>query len=183
MALPAAWHVPDAMTTKYIENTTDSPRYVGGRMIPPGEGRDIDVRYLPPELRDAVDDEGQAVPPALDELLEQLRAKGVKSIAEELAELKLEALERLYELESLADTPRKTLLTAIDAERLRRANAALEAEEADKRRVALEEATAQLAAAKVALDVEADVAKHPELDSAVAEAQARVDALTPALPG
>lgn len=168
------------MATKYIENTTGSPLYVGGRMIPPGEGRDIDLRFLPPEHRDLETESAEPTELTLDQLLEALRLKAVKAIVEELPGFKQEALERLYELESLAEAPRKTLLSAIDVEKMRRANAVLEAEETEKRARALQEATERLTAAKQALDGEADVAKHPDLETAVAEAQASVDALTPA---
>ena len=40
------------MPTKHIENTTGAPIYVGGKMIQPGTGRDIDVALLPPEFQD-----------------------------------------------------------------------------------------------------------------------------------
>lgn len=168
------------MATKYIENTSDSPLFVGGRMIQPGEGRDIDLRFLPPEHRDLATESAEPAELTLDQLLEAVRLKGVKAITEELPGFKQEALERLYELESLADAPRKTLLSAIDVEKLRRANAVLEADAAQKRAQALQEALERLTAAKLALDGETDVAKHPELETAVAEAQASVDALTAA---
>ena len=55
------------MPTKYIENTTANNLFVGGKMIPPGEGRDIDTSLLPPEHRDAAPadeagGQGRAVP-------------------------------------------------------------------------------------------------------------------------
>lgn len=165
------------MATKYIENDTDSPIYVGGRMIPPGEGRDVDERMLHPDMREAPAADLGAPEPTLDEQLEQLRLKGVKTITEGLPSFKQEALDRLYELESLGEMPRKTLLASIDAERIRRANALLDQERADQARLNLEEAEAALLEAQKALDAEPDVEKHPALESARAEAVARVDAL------
>ena len=41
------------MPTKYIENTTRESIFVGGKLIAPGDGRDIDISLLPPEHHDA----------------------------------------------------------------------------------------------------------------------------------
>ena len=64
------------MPTKHIENTTDAPIYVGGKMIQPGTGRDIDVALLPPEFQEQT---AAAAPaePTLADLIEALRAKSV----------------------------------------------------------------------------------------------------------
>jgi len=168
------------MGTKYIENTGKNAVYIGGKLIPPGEGRDIPLAYLPPEYHDVVAAPGADLPPSLDELLAELLAKGVAKIVPDLPGLKLEALDRMAELEGESATPRKTLQTAIDAERLRRANATLEDEAAANAKRLLEEAEAHLAAAIDSLDHESDVAKHPDLEAAVTEARARVAALQPA---
>ena len=113
------------MPKKYIENTTTAPIFVGGKMIPPGEGRDIDTALLPPEHQDPL---AEALAPAalnLVELVEALRAKPVKEIVAGLAELTQEGLELLTEQEKGAERPRKSLLEALDAEALRRADVAL----------------------------------------------------------
>lgn len=165
------------MGTKYIENTGTNAIYVGGKLIPPGEGRDIPLAFLPSEYHDPAAPFDNAVPPSLDELLAGLLAKGIAKIAPELPGLKLEALDRMAELEAGAAAPRKTLQTAIDAERLRRANVALDEDRANTARLKLEDARAKLAAAVDSLDHESDVDKHPALEAAVAEARAQVEAL------
>lgn len=115
------------MGTKNIANPTETTIYVGGKMIPPGESRDIDVLYLPAEHQDplpAVVDQA----PSLDALLREELKKSVKVLVESLPGLTQEALERMDLLESESETPRSTLLSAIKAEQMRRASDALEAE-------------------------------------------------------
>ena len=65
------------MPTKHIENTTNAPIYVGGKMIQPGTGRDIDVALLPPEYQEQTAAAALAEP-TLADLIEALRAKPVK---------------------------------------------------------------------------------------------------------
>jgi len=109
------------MGTKYIENTGRDVMYVGGKMIQPGEGRDIDTDLLPSELQDppaaAVGDST----PSVADLVAELQAKSVKAIAAELLHLTHEAIDLLADLEARADTPRTSLMGAIKAEQLRRA--------------------------------------------------------------
>lgn len=116
------------MGTKHITNDGPNTIYVGGRMIAPGEGRDIDERDLPPELREApvvaVD-----VGPSLDDILGDVISQPVKDIAAVLGQLTHEALDRLAELEHEAKHPRKTLLEAIADEKIRRADEALQSDD------------------------------------------------------
>lgn len=110
--------------TQFVVNNTASPMFFGGRMIPPGEGRDVPLLYLPAHLQDAPAPAPAPAAPNLDEQLLALLTMpgGVKAIALQLPELTHEALSRLDELESAAATPRKTLLAAVVAEQLRRAD-------------------------------------------------------------
>lgn len=112
------------MGTKNIENNGPHTIYVGGKMIAPGENRDIDERDLPSEHRGLAVAVEEAAP-GLDDLVNELRAKSVKDITDELAGLTPEALDRLAELEQGDPIPRKTLLTALGDEHLRRANDAM----------------------------------------------------------
>lgn len=146
---------------KYIENTGRNVIFAGGKMIPPGEGREIDVPDIQAEAA------GEPLPDTDAPLLELLLGS-VRAIADQLAGLGDGALERMAVLESQTETPRKTLLTAIDAEQLRRANEALEKAEAMK------EATEGLAAARAALAAETDPEKQAELQHQVAEMEAFV---------
>lgn len=116
------------MPTKHIENTTGAPIYVGGKMIQPGTGRDIDVALLPPELQDQT---AAAAPaePTLADLIETLRAKSVKDILAEVPSLTQEALGLLLEAERAQAKPRTSLVAGIDAEMLGRADAKLKADE------------------------------------------------------
>jgi hypothetical protein len=167
---------------RYITNETGSPMYVGGRLIPPFDGRHFDDNELPAELRVAAapapDDEG----PSLDEQLQQLRTGSVKVIVDALAGLTFEALERLASLESEAATPRKSLLAAIDAEKLHRASAQLDLEaqqQAEKARHDAGDALLQARVALINLPKDTASADRDAAEARVAEAQAKVDALAP----
>lgn len=115
------------MAKKYIENTTGQVMYVGGKMIPPGEGREIDEAQLPAEHRDAP--AALVEEPVLDgltdaDLLELLEGN-VDQVTSALDGLDAEALIRLAALEAERSHPRVTIERAIEAERLKRADAAL----------------------------------------------------------
>lgn len=113
------------MGTKHIHNPGPNVMFVGSKMIPPGEGRDIDESLLPPEHRDApVAAEKQ--PPSLDALLLEELKKPAKELIDALPGLTQEAIERMDALESEAKKPRKTLLEAIAADLLRRSNEAMQ---------------------------------------------------------
>lgn len=167
---------------KFITNDTPSPMYVGGRLIPPYDGRHFEDHEVPPEHRDAVA-QVQVDVPSLDDDLRILLAGSVKAITEGLDGLTQEALERLRALEGDAQHPRKTLLQAIEAEVIRRADDQLQAEQAQLAAAALAEAQEQLQAAQAALHslpADAPDAEREQATAALDEAIAKVDALTPA---
>lgn len=114
------------MPSKYIENTTANPLFVGGKMIPPGEGRDIDASLLPPEHQDAYTDPVEAPGPTLTEQIAAMLLLSVKEITVELPSLTQEGLDLLAQAEQESKTPRKSMLAALEAERLRRASAAMD---------------------------------------------------------
>lgn len=116
------------MGTKHITNDGAEIIYVGGKMIPPGEGRDIEEALLPPEHRDAPVREADKQP-SLDELLAELLHKPVKDLIDGLGNMTQEALERLETLEGESKKPRKTLLEAIAAEKMARADEAMKNEQ------------------------------------------------------
>lgn len=164
---------------RYITNDTASPIYVAGRMIPPYDGRHFEDHELGLAKPEAP---APAAEPSLDEQLQELRKGPLKELLPHLAGLTFEAIERLAEIEATAETPRKTLLQAIDAEKLRRADQQLQEEEAGKAAAALEAARAELLSAKVAqlnLPPDTTEAEREAAEAAVQEAQAKVDALTP----
>ena len=103
---------------QYFENTTENTIYVGGRAIAPGEGREVDM----PEVRQA---EAVADEPDADALLRELLAGNVDAVKQSLADLSLDTLNRLTELETAADKPRKGVLTALEDARLAAADAKL----------------------------------------------------------
>lgn len=117
------------MATRYIENTTRQTIFVGGKMILPGEGRDIDEALLPKAATEDPATDTAADP--LEELLLALQAQTVAAIRAELPTLKVEALDRLEALEKAAEHPRKGVLEAVQAERLRRAAEQLDGGEDD----------------------------------------------------
>lgn len=116
------------MPTKSIENTTGSPLFVGGKLIPPGESRDIDVALLPPERCDAPAPAAVSAAPDLAAQVQALHAHPVKEIVAELPSLTQEAFDLLCQAEAEHTKPRSSLLAALDAERIRRANAQMEAD-------------------------------------------------------
>ena len=116
------------MPTKYIENTTRESIFVGGKLIAPGDGRDIDISLLPPEHHDAPVAELPPGAPDLAALVAELRAKPVKEIVAGLESLTQEGLELLTQAEKEAEKPRTSLLAALQAEALRRADVAMTAQ-------------------------------------------------------
>lgn len=135
------------MPTKSIENTTGSPLFVGGKLIPPGESRDIDVALLPPERCDAPAQAAEPAAPGLAAQVQALHAHSVKEIVAELPALTQEAFELLCQAEAEHAKPRSSLLAALDAERIRRANAQLEADAEDSYQKQLAELTPEQLAA------------------------------------
>lgn len=95
--------------------------YVHGLMIAAGETRHIDEQFLPSYLRPAP--AARAPEPAPADPLAELRAQPVKKIAGQLDGLSSEQIEALRAAEASAETPRQTLLAAIDEELLERATA------------------------------------------------------------
>lgn len=159
---------------KMMTNDTNSPMYVSGQMVPPGESVMVDVPddALPP-----------AEPPAptLADEVALLLKKPVKELVPALAGLSSDALDMMDVLEGGADSPRSTLLTAIGTEQMRRADEKLQR---DGTGAAGDLVTAQneLAAAQAALAAAGTADDHAALEAAVAKCQASVDALTAALP-
>lgn len=167
------------MGTKHIHNPGPNVMFVGGKMIPPGEGKDIDEALLPPEHRDAPTQEA-GKQPSLDELLAELLHKPVKELIDGLGGMTQEALERMETLEGESKKSRKTLLEAIAAEKMARAD---EAMQNDLMAAELKKPVADLIAGLGALDgVELDrmaalegAAEQPRTDllEAIAAEQAK----------
>ncbi len=154
---------------KYVENPGTSPMYVGNTMIPPGEGKLVDVPQ-----RAAAPVAAQPQGPNLAELTAALLAKPVAEILLDLPTLTNEALD-LAESQEGAGKKRKTLIAAIQAERITRADERLQAEQAAQ-------AEQALLAARLALSNLPATATKEEREAALAlvdEAQAKVDALAP----
>lgn len=159
---------------RYFENKGNSPMYVGNTMIPPGEGKVVEV----PVAADA-EPPPQDTGPSLAEQIGELLDLSIPKIAEQLPELSLEALDLMEDQERAGKT-RKGVMDAIAAERLRRADEKLAAEEAAKASEALEDARRELLQARVALTNLPPGTPDAEREAAqgrVDEAQAKVDAL------
>lgn len=80
------------MAKKYVENTGSSPIWVDGRMIPPGEGREVDV---PDEAAAPV----EAPVPDANAALQELLAGNVDAVKAGIAGLSGETLQQLLALE------------------------------------------------------------------------------------
>lgn len=113
------------MPKKYVPNDTDRTIFVGGVMIPPGEGREVDTAFLPPEHQDApLETEATtSTEPDADANLRELLKGTVKDLTSQLEDFSADTLKRLAELEGESDTPRSTLLAAITDQQLKRAAA------------------------------------------------------------
>lgn len=160
---------------KYVDNTTRSPMYVGNTMIPPGEGKLVDV---PDEAAPAAAPAG----PSIAELTDEMLKGTLKELIPQLPDLNNAALDLMEERERLGQQPRKGLLDAIGTERMRRADAKLQEIDAAKALAALEGAQADLAAAEqslAGLPGDADDAAREAAQQAVTDAQVKVTALTP----
>lgn len=101
-----------------VSNDGESPKFVGGRMIPPGETLLFEAHELPPEYREdapetAADDEA-------DPLAELIKLS-IAKLALGLPDLSDDELLRLEALEQAKETPRQGALAKILQERLRRA--------------------------------------------------------------
>lgn len=103
---------------KKFENTGNSPIYVMGTMIPPNEMAMVDVPHEPQEVQDKK-------LPTLAELVAEELKKQMKFLIDELPSASDDALDMMATLEGAADSPRKSLLDAIAAEKLARADKAL----------------------------------------------------------
>lgn len=118
------------MAKRYVHNDTDLVRFIGGTMLQPGEGREVDEQFLPPGDEAAAADaatgevpSGAADPDAaaLQANLAEMLAQPLKTLMPLLKEASDETLAGLQQLEVAAATPRVTLLNAIGELQLLRA--------------------------------------------------------------
>lgn len=106
-----------------ITNHGDSPKFVGGKMIPPGETRVFTEAELPPEYQ-APAPVAELPAGGLDEPLLLILAATVAQVVAGLPDLSDEELARLALLEA-EGKDRKGVLEAITALQLERAEQAL----------------------------------------------------------
>ncbi|WP_290906208.1 hypothetical protein [Aquabacterium sp.] len=162
---------------QYVENNSNAPMYVGNTMIPPGEGKLVDV-----PMRATAPAAAEPRGPNLVERMATFLDRPVKDIVPDLPELTHEALQ-LAESQEAAGQNRKTLITALQAECITRADEKLQAQQQEQAAQALLDAREALLVARLALANLPESATHEERAAALAvvdEAQAKVDALAPA---
>lgn len=94
------------MSKQYVSNEGNSPIWVGGVMIAPGEGREVEVADEAPILVE----EAVADP---DAALHELLGGNVATVVAGLDGLGAETLQRLQVLEAEAAKPRKGVLEAL----------------------------------------------------------------------
>jgi hypothetical protein len=116
------------MAKRYIHNDTAAVMFVGGVMLQPGDGREVDELFLPPmepQGGAAAPAEGGQAPDeaALDANLRDVLKGTLKEIVPTLAAYGDATLARLAELENEHEAPRKGLLEAVAALQLDRAQA------------------------------------------------------------
>lgn len=113
------------MTKRYVHNPGRMAIFVGGLLIQPGEGREVDAYLLPPEGDDQpVPQDAEPAAPDADAALRELLKAPLKELLPLLPEHSPDTLAALARLEGEHDTPRKTLLGAIAELQLQRAQAA-----------------------------------------------------------
>lgn len=102
---------------KYIENPGPNVMFVGGTLIPPGEGRHVDVPAEPAPEAPQADDSGAQ----LNDQVAELRKLSAKDLSAALPGQSAEVLDLLAQAEKAAAKPRSTVLQAIESEQLARA--------------------------------------------------------------
>lgn len=102
-----------------VENTSASPMYVAGVMIPAGETRHFDQGELPPELHPQAATAPAEATPA--DLLAELLKFSVAEIVARIDAFDDAVLAELIEREEAAAKPRKSLLSALVEAQLQRA--------------------------------------------------------------
>lgn len=111
------------MGKTFLFNDTAAPKIMGGKLVPPGEGREVEDFCLQPgEGPEPAADAG-APQADLQANLQDLLAKPLKDLVPLLADFGDETLAELQGLEELRDTPRTTLLAKIAELQLTRAQA------------------------------------------------------------
>ena len=53
------------MAKRYVHNPTDQVMFIGGTMVAPGEGREVDEQFLPPDGRPRCHATGKSYRPGL----------------------------------------------------------------------------------------------------------------------
>ncbi|MGE4241719.1 hypothetical protein [Ramlibacter sp.] len=149
------------MSVKYVENPTAQTIFVGGKMIPPGEGREIPIHLLPSAASSAPAADVEQ-PDAASELAKLLELS-IKALLPELHLLDDEQLRALDALEQSA-AGRKGVTSAIQELLLERGDTQLQIATAGE---ALEAARAKLAA----LTADAPEVERFDADTAVSEAE------------
>lgn len=162
------------MPKTYVSNDSDTPKFIGGKLVPPGEGREFEVDDVAGSALAAVLDVTREASDTLvlltpSESLQALIAASVKTIVATFGTMTLAQLDELEAAERAAVAPRTTLLSAIAQERLDRAQAAADAEQAKN------QAQAAVQIAQQALDAEQDPELRAPLELALANAQAELD--------
>lgn len=163
---------------QYIENTGKEARFIAGKLLQPGEGREIDV---PDPVKGDGTDAGEGDEHAPSVLLAKLLEGSIKTVTPQLKGLSAEQLAELDALEA-AGQKRSGIAQAIAAELMARAADKLRLERQD----ALSLAELDLAAAEGALKALADDAPEAQrLDAqeAVERAKANVNGARAALEG
>lgn len=111
---------------RYIQNDTDAMIFIGGKMLLPGEGREFEDSLVPPEHQVPAEVPADEAMDLAQQLQGLLKAK-VGEILPHLPLMTVEALAMVAQLEGESARPRSSLLAAVDAERIARADAALQA--------------------------------------------------------
>lgn len=93
---------------QHYTNDTDKPQYVGGKLVPAGETRLVDLPLIATP----------AAAQAPQDPLRALAAGKVTDIVAALPTLDIAAVDQLQQIEEARDKPRSTLIQALELRRL-----------------------------------------------------------------
>lgn len=113
------------MPKRYVHNDSAEAIFVGGVMIPAGDGREVDASYLAPMEQAEPVAELQEIGGGdnADQNLIELLQANTKTVLATLEGHSDETLAGLLRLEQAAEKPRKGVLEGLAAEQLKRAQA------------------------------------------------------------
>ncbi|MFZ4286638.1 hypothetical protein [Variovorax sp. HJSM1_2] len=115
----------------YVSNDTDAAKFIGGKLLQPGEGREFDRDAVPGEFLPGGDEagnsgnQGDRTPIRADEILAFYQGANAAQLIAAVPEYSAEDLALLESFELERKQPRSTVLAAVQERRLTLADGSL----------------------------------------------------------